>query len=80
MMHNHQFQNLMKSNQYQMFARQHNLPQEGTNQREKIDPYNYEVHYDELQNDYDFDPNDRPTVYPSNTYAKHIYPANKTIE
>jgi hypothetical protein len=27
--------------------------------------------------DFDFDPADRPTVYPSSTYSKYIFPQNQ---
>lgn len=47
--------------------------------KERIDPLNFEINYNEQQVDYDFDPDDRPCVYPNDSYAKHIFPPNKTM-
>ena len=51
------------------------IPQE----REQIDPYNLELNYNEQYYDYDFDPEDRPCVYPNDSFAKHLFPANKSF-
>lgn len=51
-----------------------------TQQKERIDPFNLEVNYQEQQFAYDFDPEDRPCVYPNDSFAKFLYPENKNFK
>ena len=46
--------------------------------KEKIDSLNFELNYHLNQFEYDYDPEDRPCVYPEQSYAKHIYPINNS--
>lgn len=46
--------------------------------KERIDPFNLHINYQEQQFDYDFDPEDRPCVYPNDSNAKFMYPENTT--
>ena len=55
----------------------HNQQQQ--HQREKIENFNFDINYKELQQDYDFDMEDRPCVYPHHSYSKHIYSDNKNF-
>ena len=55
------------------------MQMEGQIVKERIDPLNFEVNYNEQYVDYDFDPEDRPCVYPNDSFAKHIFPPNKTF-
>lgn len=47
--------------------------------KDRIDPYNHEIAYNELMYNYDFDPEDRPCVYPNDSYHKYVFPQNKNF-
>ena len=47
--------------------------------RPYLDHHKQEINYQEQHFDYDFDPEDRPCVYPEHSYAKYIYPNNKSF-
>ena len=44
--------------------------------KDKIDPYNAQINYQETQFEQEFDPADRPCVYPHHSFAKYVYPEN----
>ena len=45
---------------------------------DKIDPYNFEINYQEYF-PYDFDVEDRPCVYPNDSYSKYCFPENQSF-
>lgn len=45
-------------------------------QKERIDPFNTLMNYQQTMYDYDYDPEDRPCMYPNDSYSKYAFPEN----